>query len=150
MPARQTGLPTLQISILGSLEPAVHQRIGAALRDLRAQNVLIVASGSITHGRGDPPLHTNDHVFFEWFQSTLTTLRGAERVAAIRDAEKLAPKFRVCGVALLVLSVRCLSNAHPGCAGVASARGALRAFHCGRGGGRRRRKGSSARRRLVA
>ncbi len=87
----------MQISILESLDPAVHQRIGAALRRVRAQNpnMLVVASGSITHGRGDPPLHAKDHIFFDWFKSTLADLRGDERIAAIRDAGKVAPHFRV-------------------------------------------------------
>jgi 4,5-DOPA dioxygenase extradiol len=58
-------IPLVPVSLQAGLDPRQHLKIGAALRSLREeQNVLVVASGSITHnlrefgrfGLQDPPL----------------------------------------------------------------------------------------------
>lgn len=46
----EANIPVIQISILDSLDPQEHYKMGIALRDLKNQGFLIVGSGSSVHG----------------------------------------------------------------------------------------------------
>lgn len=83
--------PVLSLSLLTSLDPELHYRMGEALAPLRDQNILILASGSLTHPMG----RTNGAAksFTQWFDDTLK-LEPVARAVAVRDAHKLSPAFR--------------------------------------------------------
>lgn len=46
----EANIPVIQISILDSLDPEEHYKMGVALRDLKNQGFLIIGSGSSVHG----------------------------------------------------------------------------------------------------
>ena len=46
-------IPTVQLSLLSSLDPAAHVRMGAALAPLREEGTLIVGSGMASHSMRD-------------------------------------------------------------------------------------------------
>ena len=46
----EADVPIIQISILKSLNPEAHFRMGVALRGLKEQGFLIIGSGSSCHG----------------------------------------------------------------------------------------------------
>lgn len=78
----QADIPVLQLGIQPSLDPAHHLRLGRALAPLRAQNVLIVGSGSFTHNlsqlqRGgiDHPQPPDVSAFADWFDTAITSQR---------------------------------------------------------------------------
>jgi 4,5-DOPA dioxygenase extradiol len=83
-------IPVLQVSLQTELGPAHHVALGAALRTLRAEGVLVIGSGSFTHDlrrfRGGIPLdalETSD----DWMDARIL----AADVAALVDYRQLAP-----------------------------------------------------------
>jgi 4,5-DOPA dioxygenase extradiol len=62
-------VPVIQVSILASLDPLDHIRMGEALAPLRKEGVLIVASGQATHGRSTPQ---QSKEFVKWLTDTVT------------------------------------------------------------------------------
>jgi len=46
----KANIPVIQISILKSLNPEAHYRLGVAMRDLKNQGYLILGSGASIHG----------------------------------------------------------------------------------------------------
>lgn len=87
-------IPVVQLSIQPQLGPQHHYRLGQALAALRHENVLILASGSITHNlrffRGydsaDPPPEWV-RAFAEWVQEAV--LEG--RISDLLNYRHLAP-----------------------------------------------------------
>ena len=69
-------IPVISISILGNYSPAEHIAIGKALAPLRKQGVLIIGSGSITHGRAT---RSQSHAFVDAVSHALQTLPVTER-----------------------------------------------------------------------
>jgi 4,5-DOPA dioxygenase extradiol len=86
-------VPVTQLSIQPHLSPLHHYRIGEALRPLLDENVLVLASGSLTHnlqewrGRADdvPLAYVSD--FQRWVHEAL----ARHDSAALLDYRRLAP-----------------------------------------------------------
>jgi aromatic ring-opening dioxygenase catalytic subunit (LigB family) len=86
--------PTVQLSLLDSLSPAEHIKLGESLRALRDENVLIVGSGMSTHSRkrgNAPGLH--GAAFNDWLVDAAKLPDYDKRVQAFLDWEK-APGAR--------------------------------------------------------
>jgi 4,5-DOPA dioxygenase extradiol len=71
-------IPVLQVGIQSQQDPAHHLRIGQALAPLRADNVLIIGSGSFTHNLGrlrrdaiNAPQPPDVVAFSEWFDAAI-------------------------------------------------------------------------------
>jgi 4,5-DOPA dioxygenase extradiol len=70
-------IPVLQVGIQSQLGPDHHLRLGQALAPLRADNVLIVGSGSFTHNLrllrrdADGPQPPDVVAFADWFNSAI-------------------------------------------------------------------------------
>lgn len=97
-------VPTLQLSLHASLDPALHLRIGAALAPLRDRGVLIVGSGFATHNMRDffdGPGRAGDdkpepwlREFEGWLRGTLTAVPAEERVRRLAAGDQATPHFR--------------------------------------------------------
>ncbi len=77
-------LPVAQLSLLRSLDPAAHVKLGAALEPLRDEGVLIIASGMSYHNMrgfmsGDPMVTQTAKAFDNWLNQTVTLPDPAER-----------------------------------------------------------------------
>jgi len=95
-------IPTIQLSLLRSLDPATHVALGRALRELLTANILVVGSGFSFHNQnaffgrtlGAPDL-AND-AFQDWLIETCTGgFSQAERERRLIEWEK-APSARYC------------------------------------------------------
>ena len=87
-------IPVLQLSLHADLDPETHLQVGRSLRSLRAQGILIITSGGMTHnqdefregyfsgGNREDALAANLR-FDDWLNERLTQENGAERSAAI-------------------------------------------------------------------
>ncbi len=98
----QADIPSLQLSLLSDLNPAVHIDLGRALRDLRSENILVVGSGFTFHNMRafswqgiNEPDPAND-VFQDWLIELCTApLSSFERERRLVEWEK-APSARYC------------------------------------------------------
>lgn len=73
-------VPTVQLSILASLDPEEHLRLGRALAPLRDEGVFLVASGMSFHNLrafGDPRGRAAAETFDAWLRETATLEQGA-------------------------------------------------------------------------
>lgn len=96
-------VPIVQVSLLASMDPAEHIRIGRALAPLRDENILIVGSGMTYHNMrtlmgamrrgGANGADPGSQRFDEWLEQVLTKADPAERVAAMTAWDK-APSAR--------------------------------------------------------
>lgn len=84
----EADIPVTQLSIQSRLGPGHHVRLGKALRPLRDEGVLMVASGGATHNlrelrhqRGSPAPQPWTVEFNEWLASALLSGRNADLVA---------------------------------------------------------------------
>lgn len=87
-------IPVLQVGIQFHLDPAHHLRLGRALESLRAENVLIVGSGSFTHNlsrlrreAADGPQPPDVVAFADWFDEAI----AEGRLEDLLDYRKRAP-----------------------------------------------------------
>lgn len=90
----QADLPVMQISIVHGASPAMHRQLGAALRQLREEGVLVLASGSLAHNLHefrsralDAPAPAWVSEFGAWMHDKLL---GNEQQALL-DYRRLAP-----------------------------------------------------------
>jgi len=96
-------VPIVQVSLLASMDPAEHIRIGQALAPLRDESVLIVGSGMTYHNmrtlmagmrrRNGAGADAGSERFDDWLQHVLTEEAPAERAAALAAWAK-APAAR--------------------------------------------------------
>jgi 4,5-DOPA dioxygenase extradiol len=98
----QADIPALQLSLLRGLDPAAHIALGKALRELMAENILVVGSGFSFHnlrafawqGENVPDL-AND-AFQDWLIDVCTSpMSQAEREQRLLEWEN-APSARYC------------------------------------------------------
>lgn len=90
-------VPVLQVSLVRGASPAVHEKLGQALAQLRHEGVLVIGSGSLTHNlyefRGQPV----DAPAPQWvreFESWMRERLEANDSAALLDYRKQAPSAK--------------------------------------------------------
>jgi 4,5-DOPA dioxygenase extradiol len=89
------GIPVVQLSIQGHLDPSRHLALGDAIAPLRKEGVLVIGSGGAVHPLGDPSVALGKGVpteawavaFNDWLKQVVTT---GDRGSLIRYRE-LAP-----------------------------------------------------------
>jgi 4,5-DOPA dioxygenase extradiol len=89
------GVPVVQLSIQGHLDPVRHLALGEALAPLRQEGVLVMGSGGAVHPLGDPTLALGDGyptdrraiAFNDWLDRAVTA-GDAESLVSYRT---LAP-----------------------------------------------------------
>jgi 4,5-DOPA dioxygenase extradiol len=85
-------VPVTQLSIQPHLSPLHHYRLGEALRPLARENVLIVASGSLTHNLRELRARSDSTApYVREFQAWMQAALDARDVAALLDYRRLAP-----------------------------------------------------------
>jgi 4,5-DOPA dioxygenase extradiol len=96
-------IPCVQLSLLDSLDPVEHIRLGKALADLQEDNLLIIGSGASFHNlRAFHEIPTmaaqsKNEAFEQWLIETLVSgrLTESERMQRLENWE-LAPAARYC------------------------------------------------------
>jgi len=89
------GIPVVQLSIQGHLDPARHFALGDAIASLRHEGVLVIGSGGAVHPLGDPTVPLGEGLpteawairFNDWLNHAVTT---GDRGSLVRYRE-LAP-----------------------------------------------------------
>jgi 4,5-DOPA dioxygenase extradiol len=88
-------IPVLQLSIQTALGPLHHLALGAALRALRGEGVLVIGSGSFTHDlrrfRGGVPLDAPETADVTAFADWMDARIMAADTGALADYRRLAP-----------------------------------------------------------
>jgi aromatic ring-opening dioxygenase catalytic subunit (LigB family) len=90
-------IPVVQLSLVNSLDPAVHLQAGRALVPLRDEGVLIIGSGMSFHnmrGYGDPRFGPISDEFDHWLTQTIEAPWERRHQALLDWAE--APAARLC------------------------------------------------------
>jgi len=90
----QADIPVVQVSLPSQHGPALQSQVGQTLTHLRAQGVLLIGSGSITHNLGELDWQAGPEqiepwaqVFRDWVVEKLT----AQDHAALQDYRRQAP-----------------------------------------------------------
>jgi aromatic ring-opening dioxygenase catalytic subunit (LigB family) len=98
----QADIPTLQLSLLSSLNPAAHIALGKALRELMKENILVIGSGFSFHNlrrfswQGQDQADPANELFQNWLIEVCTGLiTPAEREQRLVEWDK-APSARYC------------------------------------------------------
>jgi len=71
----EADIPVVQLSLPGTFDPSLYIKLGAALAPLRDEGILLIGSGSLTHGRfatGEEG-KTQAHLFVSKLSSILTS-----------------------------------------------------------------------------
>ena len=84
-------LPVIQVSMPADLDPAGAWRMGQALAPLRAQGVLLVGSGSLTHNIYEVGAHAEDTAYVSRFAEWIRTVLAARDLPRLLDYRRLAP-----------------------------------------------------------
>ncbi|MGJ7552120.1 DODA-type extradiol aromatic ring-opening family dioxygenase [Pseudomonas alloputida] len=88
------GIPVIQVSLPSQMGPGLQIKVGQALAGLRAEGVLLVGSGSITHNLGELDWHAGPDVIEPWaleFRDWVVERLKADDKAALLDYRKQAP-----------------------------------------------------------
>lgn len=88
------GIPVIQVSLPSRQGPALQLQVGEALAGLRAQGILLVGSGSITHNLGELDWHAGPDAIEPWaraFRDWVVEKLKAEDRAALEDYRQQAP-----------------------------------------------------------
>lgn len=98
----QADIPSLQLSLLHSLNPTAHIALGKALRDLKHENILVIGSGFSFHNmrafswQGLNKPDPDNETFQNWLIETCTgPLSQSEREQLLIEWQK-APSARYC------------------------------------------------------
>ena len=98
----EADIPALQLSLLRGLNPTSHIALGRALRELVAENILVIGSGFSFHNMrafawdGKSVPDSANENFQDWLIAVCTdTMSQAEREQRLREWEK-APSARYC------------------------------------------------------
>jgi aromatic ring-opening dioxygenase catalytic subunit (LigB family) len=95
-------VPIVQVSLLASMDPAEHIRLGQALAPMRDEGVLIIGSGMSYHNMGTFRSHMHgsgqsaevgSQRFDDWLEQVLTRATSNDRVAGLIQWDK-APAGR--------------------------------------------------------
>jgi len=87
-------IPVVQVSLPSHAGPALQQRIGATLKALRADNILLIGSGSITHNLGELNWRAGPEQITPWaadFRDWMVERLLADDSAALLDYRRQAP-----------------------------------------------------------
>ena len=87
-------IPVFQVSLIQDASPAEHYRLGAALQSLRAQGVLIMGSGALTHNLSEfagQPLDESPPPWVTDFENWMAQALSAGRLTDLLDYRRLAP-----------------------------------------------------------
>ncbi|CAM3830337.1 DODA-type extradiol aromatic ring-opening family dioxygenase [Ectopseudomonas alcaliphila] len=90
----QADIPVLQLSLPSHLGPELQTRVGRALASLRAQGILLIGSGSITHNLGELNWRAGPDVITPWakeFRDWLVEKLEADDEEALHHYRLLAP-----------------------------------------------------------
>ncbi|OZG74875.1 dioxygenase [Hahella sp. CCB-MM4] len=96
-------IPVVQLSLDASLDPGLHVRVGRALREFRAQNIMIIGSGFSFHNLSvffspkTPTAGVSIADFTQWLDAVMSgqELSEEERTARLEQWEQ-APSARFC------------------------------------------------------
>ncbi len=104
----EADIPVVQLSLLGSLDPAAHLAIGRLLQPLREEGVLIIGSGLSYHNLRalGPEGAVPAAAFDQWLNQSLVGMPAAERNAALMHwaqapAARMTPGATTSGTAAL-------------------------------------------------
>lgn len=90
----QADIPVVQVSLPSQQGPALQSQVGQALAGLRAEGVLLIGSGSITHNLGELDWQAGPDSIEPWAQAfrdwIVDKLAGQDR-AALQDYRRQAP-----------------------------------------------------------
>ncbi|AXQ49121.1 DODA-type extradiol aromatic ring-opening family dioxygenase [Pseudomonas vlassakiae] len=87
-------IPVIQVSLPSQMGPGLQVKMGKALAGLRAEGVLLVGSGSITHNLGELDWHAGPDAIEPWalaFRDWVVERLKADDQAALLDYRKQAP-----------------------------------------------------------
>jgi 4,5-DOPA dioxygenase extradiol len=90
----QADIPVVQVSLPSQQGPALQRQVGQALASLRAQDVLLIGSGSITHNLGEVDWQAGPEVIEPWaqaFRDWIVAQLESQNTAALQDYRRQAP-----------------------------------------------------------
>jgi len=90
----QADIPVVQVSLPSRMGPALQEQVGQALSALRAEDILLIGSGSITHNLGELDWHAGPESIEPWalaFRDWMIEKLQAEDTAALLDYRHQAP-----------------------------------------------------------
>ncbi|CAM3966878.1 Extradiol ring-cleavage dioxygenase [Pseudomonas reidholzensis] len=92
---RDASIPVIQVSLPSQAGPALQLQVGQALASLRAQGVLLIGSGSITHNLGELDWHAGPDTIEPWalaFRDWVVEKLKADDRPALLDYRRQAPQ----------------------------------------------------------
>ncbi|SEE36326.1 DODA-type extradiol aromatic ring-opening family dioxygenase [Pseudomonas anguilliseptica] len=90
----QADIPVVQVSLPSQQGPALQRQVGQALTNLRAQGVLLIGSGSITHNLGELNWQAGPEQIKPWtqaFRDWVVNTLAEPNNAALDDYRRQAP-----------------------------------------------------------